>query len=102
VYKYFLEKLGMIINSQLFDNTIFQEQINDNIIQFDVKTDNLFIDNVNKINNKEGRDYSNIFYEITMPKLLYDKENKIIYCNITNDTVDKFEYIGGNCIRPLD
>lgn len=102
VYKYFLEKLGMIINSQLFDNNILQEQINDNIIQFDVKNDNLFIDDINKINNKDGRDYSNAFYDMRMPELLYDKENKIIYCNITNDIIDQFEYIGGICVRPVE
>lgn len=100
-YKYFLEKLGMLINNQLFDNNILQEQIIDNIIQFDVKIENLFIDDVNKINNKEGRNYSNEFYDMTMPELLYDKENKIIYCNINNNTVNQFEYSGGDCISPL-
>ena len=100
-YKYFLEKLGMLINNQLFDNNILQEQIIDNIIQFDVKIENLFIDDVNKINNEEGRNYSNAFHDMTMPELLYDKENKIVYCNITNDTVDQFEYSGGDCVGPL-
>lgn len=100
-YKYFLEKLGMLINNQLFDNNILQEQIIDNIIQFDTVNEDLFIDDINKINNEEGRDYSNAFHDMTMPKLLYDKENKIVYCNITNDTVDQFEYSGGNCVGPL-
>lgn len=100
-YKYFLEKLGILINNYLVNDNILQEQIIDNIIQFDTVNEGLFIDDVNKINNEEDRDYSNTFYDMTMPELLYDKENKIVYYNITNDTVDQFEYSGGDCVGPL-
>ena len=101
VYKYFLKILGMLINNNLLKNTILQEQVIDNVIQFDSMNEDLFIDDVNKINNEEGLNYSNAFYDMTMPKLLYDKENKIIYCNITNATVDQFEYINRDCVFPL-
>lgn len=100
-YKYFLENLGMLINNYLLNNNVLQEQVIDNVIQFDSMNENLFIDDVNKINNEYGRDYSNSFYDMTMPELLYDKENKIVYCNINNDTMDQFEYIGGDCVEPL-
>ena len=100
-YKYFLKTLGMLINNNLLKNTVLQAQVIDNVIQFDSMNEDLFIDDVNKINNKEGRSYNNAFYDMTMPELLYDKENKIIYCNIINDTVDQFEYSGGNCVDPL-
>lgn len=99
-YKYFLETLGTLINNHCLDPSVLNEQINNTIIKFD-NSENLFIDNVSKINNGADRNYNNSFRDMNMPELMYDKDNNLIYYILKSNVIDQFEYSGGDCVRPL-
>lgn len=99
-YKYFLETLGTLINSHFLDSSILNEQINNTIIKFD-NSENLFIDDVSKINTMD-RNYNNSFRDMNMPELMYDKDNNLIYYILKSNVIDQFEYSGGDCVEPLN
>lgn len=99
-YKYFLETLGTLINNHFLDSSVLNEQINNTIIKFD-NSENLFIDNVSKINNEADRNYNNSFRDMNMPELMYDKDNNLIYYILKSNVIDQFEYSGGDCVGPL-
>ena len=99
-YKYFLETLGTLINNHYLDSSVLNEQINNTIIKFD-NSENLFIDNISKINNETNRNYNNSFRDMKMPELMYDKDNNLIYYILKSNDIDQFEYSGGDCVRSL-
>lgn len=99
-YKYFLETLGTLINNHYLDSSVLNEQINNTIIKFD-NSENLFIDNISKINNETDRNYNNSFRDMKMPELMYDKDNNLIYYILKSNDIDQFEYSGGDCVGPL-
>lgn len=98
-YKYFLGTLGTLINNHCLDSSILNEQINNTIIKFD-NSENLFIDDVSKINGTD-RNYNNSFRDMNMPELMYDKDNNLIYYILKSNVIDQFEYSGGDCVGPL-